>query len=335
MKNNIVLHSIWGTVTLAIVVASIVSVSTTKKHVAKYEEEILNRDATIAELKEKWEELGPMATGLVAKEDVRGGEELRVDNWEEYFTEVSYPEKLNVGTVSADLFATPKYLRAGLSEGTVVSADDILDTRLEDSERYYDIFLDEYPIGLLPGTYIDIRVRFPFGQDFIALNHKRVEELNGTSMKLVISEQELYTYNSMLTDKVLYDAQIYAVEYIDTGSQQAADTFYPLNYNMQELLSKNPNALNIVKESMKLDRELLEAEMQDTVPEDIEEKKAYFEGLEAQLAGLRASNSALINGQQAIFTARWAAEQAAKAAGLEGGDIAPEPIERDWSQKGR
>jgi hypothetical protein len=150
-----------------------------------------------------------------------------------------------------------------------------------------------------------------------------------------MSEQDIYTFNSMLTDKIMYQAQLYAVEYIDTGSQQAADQFYPLNHNQQELLLKNPNALDIVRQEMRLSRELLEAEMLDMEPADLAQKQAYYQQLQTQLAGLRAANSGALSGQQALFLARWEQEQRAAASG-EGGseDMGVEGQTAEWYHYG-
>jgi len=299
--------------------------------IAMLQQQIVERDAIIASLNQQWQDLGPTKQGLILIKDISGGQEIRADNWQEFFAPVTYPEKLNLKVATPADFMSTKYIRTSLSVGTVLTSDDILVARTEDSHRYYDVILDEYPIGLTPGKYIDIRVRFPFGQDFIALPHKFVKEINGPTIKIILSEQEFYTYNSMLTDKVLYQAQLYSTEYIDTGAQQAADNFYPLNYNMQELLLKNPNALDIVRNEMKLSRELLESEMLNTEPADLAQKETYYKQLQDQLAQLRAANSGSIGGQQSVFLARWAQQQA-EAAAAQSGTTAN--TELQWSDMG-
>jgi hypothetical protein len=64
------------------------------------------------------------------------------------------------------------------------------------------------------------------------------------------------------------------------------------------------------------------------VPADQQQKEAYYRQLQQQLASLRASHTSAITGQQAIFLARWAQEQ---AAGVEGGaagtiEVSPEYV---------
>lgn len=329
MRRNILPHILWGSGLVIVIVICTIIVTMLNKKTSDYKQQIVDRDTTISSITQQWQELGPAVQGLVLIKDVSGGQEIRADNWQEFFTPVTYPERLNLSVVAPSSFTSTKYIRAGMSVGSVLTTDDIMDKRHEDSQRYYDIILDEYPVGLTPGKFIDIRVRFPFGQDFIALSHKEVKELNGPTIKLVLSEQEIYTYNSMLTDKVLYQAKLYSIEYLDTGAQQAADNFYPLNHNMQELLLKNPNALDIVRSEMKLSRELLESEMLNTVPADIEQKEAHYQQLQSQLAQLQAANSGAIGGQQSIFLARWAQQQAAAAGGDSEGRV-----ELSWEDHG-
>ena len=315
MKRTMMPHVLWGTgLGIVVFICAIIVLMVGGKS-STYKKAIADRDATITTLTQQWAELGPAVQGLVLIKDVSGGQEIRADNWKKFFAPVTYPQKLNLKLSTPNDFTKTKYVRASMSTGAVLTLDDIRSTRQEDSQRYYDVILDEYPVGLTPGKYVDIRVRFPFGQDFISLGHKQVKEINGPTIKLVLSEQEIYTYNSMLTDKVLYQAQLYSTEYLDTGAQQAANNFYPLNYNMQELLLKNPNALDIVRSEMKLARELLESEMLNTVPADKTQKEAYYKQLQDQLAQLRAANSGAIGGQQSVFFARWSQQQTDKASG--------------------
>jgi hypothetical protein len=319
-KRNWIVHAGWGTGVATVIVAAVVVITMIFGRITEYEQAIADRDATITALSAQWDELGPATSGLVLTKSVSAGQEITAENWQEFFQEVTYPERLNLLLPTSNDFESVRYIRASLREGAVLTQDDLLSERVEDSLRYYDVVLDEHPVGLLAGKYVDIRIRFPFGQDFIAISHKKVEQLNGPVLKFVFSEQDIYTYNSMLTDKILYEAQLYVVEYVDSGAQQSADQFYPLNYNQQELLIKNPNALDIVREEMRLSRELLEAEMLDIEPADMELKQAYYQQLQAQLASLRSQTSAAITGQQALFIARWEAAQREGASLEDGSD---------------
>lgn len=227
-----------------IVLVSLVSVN-------KYKKEVGLRDTQIQTLDASLTNLGDIQPGYVVKKGVRAGEKITSENMEELLQEVDVPVKLglNIPTTKEDYIG--KYFRISLVEGTVLTTDNLLDQKLDNTSRYFDLVIDELPIGLSVGDYVDVRITFPFSQDFIAISHKKVEEINGTTPKLVLGESEIYAYQSMLMDKALYaGTKIYAVKYIDAGAQQTAEVYYPLNKNLAELSSMNPNLLELVKQEM-------------------------------------------------------------------------------------
>jgi len=209
------------------------------------------RDSQIHKLEESLFNIGDVQKGFVVKQTVRAGEKIT----EEVLEEVDVPIKLGLNLITNKNDIIDKYFRVSLGDGTVLTTDDIVEKKIDNTFRYFDTVIDELPIGLRTGDYVDIRIAFPFGEDFIAISHKRVEELNTGIMKLILSESEIYTYQSMLVDKALYEGtKIYAVEYIDAGSQAVAEVYYPLNKNLSELSSMNPNLLELVKQEMILKR---------------------------------------------------------------------------------
>ena len=209
------------------------------------------RDSQIHKLEESLFNIGDVQKGFVVKQTVRAGEKIT----EEVLEQVDVPIKLGLNLITNKNDIIDKYFRVSLGDGTVLTTDDIVEKKIDNTFRYFDTVIDELPIGLRTGDYVDIRIAFPFGEDFIAISHKRVEELNTGIMKLILSESEIYTYQSMLVDKALYEGtKIYAVEYIDAGSQAVAEVYYPLNKNLSELSSMNPNLLELVKQEMILKR---------------------------------------------------------------------------------
>lgn len=217
----------------------------------KYKGDVMARDSQIHKLEESLFNIGDVQKGFVVKQTVRAGEKIT----EEVLEEVDVPIKLGLNLITNKNDIIDKYFRVSLGDGTVLTTDDIVEKKIDNTFRYFDTVIDELPIGLRTGDYVDIRIAFPFGEDFIAISHKRVEELNTGIMKLILSESEIYTYQSMLVDKALYEGtKIYAVEYIDAGSQAVAEVYYPLNKNLSELSSMNPNLLELVKQEMILKR---------------------------------------------------------------------------------
>lgn len=129
-----------------------------------------------------------------------------------------------------------------LEAGTILTTDMITGEVLTDDMRELDIVFDELPIGIEVGDIIDVRISFPLGQDYIALAHKTIREINGNVVKMYVNEEELFTYESMKIDKALYEnTRIYGIRYIAAGVQHSAATFYPVTVEVLKTMILNPN----------------------------------------------------------------------------------------------
>ena len=221
----------------------------------KYKDAIAERDNQISSLETSLNNIGPVVTGYVVTKDVRAGELIE----EEFITAVDIPEKIATNTATSLDDIIGKYYRISLSEGTVLTKEDIVEDVIDNTERKYDLIIDEWPLGLEVGDYVDIRISFPFGEDFIAMSNKKIIDINSGIPKIYVTEADISAYNSMLFDKALFGGtKIYAIEYKDAGSQANAEVFYPLRDNITELSKLNPNILEVVKQKMVLEREKLD-----------------------------------------------------------------------------
>lgn len=251
----------------------------------KYKATIDTQNQQISNLESSLTEIGPLITGYVVTRDVRPGERITEENIDELLYEVSVPEKLTLQLVGdndegvEDTVIQSKselmnmYFKIGLREGTVITLEDVIAEDIEDSWRYYDLILDDSPVGIQAGDYVDIRISFPFGEDFIAISHKKIEEINTGVLKLILDEQEILTYNSMLLDKALYGGvNIYAVEYVDGGAQNKAENFYPIQVSLSEISHMDPNILEDVKQEMILKRQVLDNAIGGTIDEKTEKE---------------------------------------------------------------
>lgn len=215
--------------------------------VNKYRGEVGSRNTQIKNLEESLLNIGELQTGYVTKQSVRAGEKIT----EDLIQAVDVPVKLGLNVATSEDELLDKFFRISLTEGTVITKEDVLKEKMDNTFRYFDMVIDENPIGVKVGDFIDVRITFPFGEDFIAIAHKKIEEINSGVMKVVLDEDEIYAYQSMLIDKAMYKgSKIYAVVYYDAGAQPNAEVYYPLNRNLAELSSLNPNLLELVKQEM-------------------------------------------------------------------------------------
>ena len=105
------------------------------------------------------------------------------------------------------------------------------------------------------GDYVDVRITYPSGEDYIVANHKEVldihveeNEQNQVQTKNIlcmrVSEEEILRLASAYVDTVCYpDTRIYVIAYLDQF-QQVGTVNYPVNPHVYQLLGWNPNVLD-------------------------------------------------------------------------------------------
>jgi len=141
---------------------------------------------------------------------------------------------------------------AVISSAVLYEGEEILpDLRLQDFTHI------SLPEGLEKDDYVDIRIVFPDGEDYIVAGHKKVlgttaevTEAEGSgaeagpgteSVSLCVSEEEILRLASAYVDTMLYkDAELYAIKYVEEF-QKPAKTNYPVNPQVFGLMGWDPN----------------------------------------------------------------------------------------------
>ncbi|EHB63195.1 MULTISPECIES: SAF domain-containing protein [Paenibacillus] len=132
-----------------------------------------------------------------------------------------------------------------------------------------DVRTQEFQIIQLPShlgkaQYIDVRINFPTGEDFVVLAKKQVLDREGTVIWLEMNETDLLLTSSAIIDAYLQGARLYAVPYIEPGLQEAATATYPANPMVLDLLEQNPNLVEQVStELARQQRERLESNLNE------------------------------------------------------------------------
>lgn len=209
----------------------------------------------------------------------------------------SIPE--NAITDEEDL--TDKLYKIDLKAGTYLTTDMVMQDKLTDNMRELDIVMDEIPLGLEEGDYVDVRISFPLGQDYIAMSHKRVLGITGNTVKLVVIEHDFYRYESMKTDLASYPStKIYAAKYVEAGIQKKSKVYYPPNLDVikQSILDPNMDTedfLTLINSREQLEKTLLKSKKVDkneTVTNSREQLKAEFNSAREEYAQLEAEKEA-------------------------------------------
>lgn len=141
---------------------------------------------------------------------------------------------------------TGKVAKVDMAKGSIVSK--VLLTERENAGEdvrvctYSEI---EYSGDIGAGSYVDIRISYPNGEDYIVVRHKELLTVSEEEHALTfcLGEAELLRLSSAFVDMEQYkDTKIYAAAYRDT-LQEASVITYPVNPQVYELTGWDPNVL--------------------------------------------------------------------------------------------
>lgn len=148
-----------------------------------------------------------------------------------------------------------KRSKLNLSQGTILDSSMLYEgEEIHQDLRVAELTMLQLPVGLKKDDYIDIRIVFPSGEDYIVAKHKKVLDMlsgeeGGTEtagIRLYVSEEEILRIASANVDCVLYrDTALYAIRYVNEA-QSGATVNYPVNPQVFALMQWDPNLFSHV-----------------------------------------------------------------------------------------
>lgn len=222
----------------------------------------------------------------VLKNSVLEGEKIKEKDIDTVFLFVE--ENQFVETVRKEDFIG-KYARVDLSKGTVLNLNLCKDgEKLTKDMRIQDFSYITIPDYIKSGEYVDVRIVFPNGEDYLVVRHKKVLEniyenaetatgsainpSNATSgiqpsslqnaertARFCVTEEEILRLASGYVDSIYYEGtMIYVNKYVDS-LQESGEANYPVNPDVFRLLGWDPNIWKAeISKTEKEKREILE-----------------------------------------------------------------------------
>jgi hypothetical protein len=198
----------------------------------------------------EWESIEQSAKTriLVASRNIPSGTTIRAEDIKT--VEVSTVQAAS-GSLKEPGAAVGKITKIDLQPSTPIMASMLF----EDKPIAKDIRMQEFnviqlPTNLQKGQFVDVRINFPTGEDFIVLAKKKVRELSGTIVWYEMNETEILMASSAMIDAYLQGAKLYALTYVDPGMQEAAVANYPSNPKVIDLMERDPNVLQEAKTAL-------------------------------------------------------------------------------------
>lgn len=136
------------------------------------------------------------------------------------------------------------FAKVDLKAGTIITEDMLYEEGKQTVKdtRVQEINTVVLPTQLLEGDYIDIRLRFPSGENYIVIAKKRVLQATTDTIWIELSEAEtLILDNAIVESYIVEGSKLYATTYAEAGMQEAATPTYSVSKKVLGLINADPN----------------------------------------------------------------------------------------------
>ena len=135
-------------------------------------------------------------------------------------------------------------MKVGVPANSIVTKDMVaeVDGQATDDQRIQEYNMIILPSELRNGDYVDIRVRFPKGQDYIVVAKKKIEQCTADTIWVKLTEEEILSLGNAIVESYTAEGtKLYATTYTEPGLQNAATPTYAVSEDVLKLINTDPN----------------------------------------------------------------------------------------------
>ena len=210
---------------------------------------------TILPEKKKEDTRGKEVTAYVLNRDIKSGEKVTVDMFTPISTYQSMVPQNYINSANVANLDENKALIAkiDMSKNTLVTTNSVV---TEDQTVTNDIRTMEYNMFTLPinvdiGDFVDIRITFPNGQDYIIASKKEIKNIQGNTITFELPEQDILMLNSAIVESYIMTASnIYIAKYVEPGLQEKATNTYTPTAEVVKLIASDSNIVSSAKKEL-------------------------------------------------------------------------------------
>lgn len=175
--------------------------------------------------------------------DLTDSEIREMKDFENYKDFIANLEKeAEENNTSIDEYPLAIKSRIPLTEGTILTSDMVVRSNVASTYRKLEYTMISLPSMLVAGDYIDIRIAFPEGTNFVVLSKVKVEECNATTIWITLNESDMLKLNSAIVESYIIEGtKLYATQYLNEAQADLNSTYIP-NSNVISLMDMNSNA---------------------------------------------------------------------------------------------
>lgn len=210
---------------------------------------------------------------LVPKIDINPGSQLSMDILEEKEIVSDLPEEEFL-TDTVD----NKYACIQLKENQPILKTMVIGEKVDSDIRGQEFAMMILQTGLTKNDFVDVRIDFSNGEDYIVLAKKQVKEIDLQSniINLWLDEKEIMMISSAIIDAYLHKgSKIYTTKYVQPNIQEAAVPNYVANKDVLNIMKTNPNILEKAKVVL---NEIVRENLEIRLNQLLEDKATNVEG---------------------------------------------------------
>ena len=200
-------------------------------------------------------EKGTETKAYALNRDVKSGQEITADMLSTINTYSNLiPQNYIDSTIVASVESGKKVIaKVDLYKNTILTASTVT---TEENTVTKDVRTMEYnmltlPINLTIGDYVDIRITFPDGQDFIVIAKKEIKNIQGNTVTFDMSEADIVMLNSAIVESYIMKASnIYIAKYVEPGMQEKAANTYVPTAEVIRLIETDSNIVSTAKNEL-------------------------------------------------------------------------------------
>lgn len=142
--------------------------------------------------------------------------------------------------------------RVDIPEGSVLTTNMVTKTECDNTLRETEFDVLVLNSNLTNGDFVDVRIRYKNGEDYVVLSKKCVKNLSlrNAICYMDVIEEEMQLISSAIVDAGVYGAILYTTTYLDPATQEASVVTYQPSTDVLRLINNNPNILSVATENL-------------------------------------------------------------------------------------
>lgn len=200
-------------------------------------------------------EKGTATKAYALNRDVKSGQEITADMLSPINTYSNLiPQNYIDSTILTSVESGKKVVaKVDLYKNTILTASTVTteENTVTKDARTMEYNMLTLPINLTIGDYVDIRITFPDGQDFIVIAKKEIKNIQGNTVTFDMSEADIVMLNSAIVESYIMKASnIYIAKYVEPGMQEKAANTYVPTAEVIRLIETDSNIVSTAKNEL-------------------------------------------------------------------------------------